>query len=470
MPHIRVLRHYIHTPFLIASALEFTLIFAAVFTGHASRHGEWPIWSEYWPTATLFALVQIIAMAAMGVYESRLREGYPGMMLRTAVSIFLLGTMGFAMLAFFAPSLDMGRGVLLFSATEAFVLVAVSRWITNHLIDEDTLKSRVLILGTGHRSIKVATRMRRKSDRRAFVLVGFLRQQGMEDLVSEHGANVLTTELSLQKFCVTQKIDEIVIAVDERRRDGNAPGLPIDELLDCRTDGIEICEVQAFVEREAGKVDVDLLHPSWMIFSDGFVANQVRLFIKSAFDKIAALALLLLAWPIMLIAAFSIGIGSFFKAPILYRQERIGLDGKRFWVMKFRSMTVDAEEGGAIWASANDPRVTTVGAFIRKTRIDELPQLFNVLVGDMSFVGPRPERPMFVDKIRETVPFYDQRHKVKPGITGWAQLCYPYGASIDDAKEKLQYDLYYLKNHSLLLDFIILIQTVEVVLVGEGAR
>ena len=470
MPHIRVLRHYIHTPFLLASLLELMLVFGAAFTGYYTRHGNWPPFSEYWITAATFAVVQILCMAAMGVYESRLREGYPGMMLRTAVSMFLLGTMGFGVVAFFT-TLDMGRGVLLFSATEAFILVAVSRWITLQLVDEDALKSRVLVLGTGHRAEKIASRMRRKSDRRAFVLMGFLQQhESMDDMVSEHGARILTTDLPLRLYCREHNIDEIVVAVDERRRDGNAPGLPIDDLLECRTDGIDVCEAQEFIERESGKVDVDLLRPSWFIFSDGFVSNQFRIVIKSSFDKLAALALLAITWPIMLVTAFFIGIGSFFRDPILYRQERVGLDGELFSVMKFRSMAVDAEQQGAQWAKDNDPRITRIGAVIRKTRIDELPQLFNVLKGDMSFVGPRPERPMFVEEIKESVPYYDQRHKIKPGITGWAQLCYPYGASIEDAKEKLQYDLYYLKNHSILLDLIILIQTVEVVLVGEGAR
>ena len=234
--------------------------------------------------------------------------------------------------------------------------------------------------------------------------------------------------------------------------------------------GVEICEVQAFVERETGKVDVDLLHPSWLIFSDGFMDSRRSDIVKRAFDLTVAGLLLLLAWPIMLVTAFCIGVSSRFRDPVIYSQERVGLNGSAFEVMKFRSMRTDAEAAGAVWASQNDPRVTKIGAFIRKTRIDELPQLFNVLRGDMSFVGPRPERPVFVGELAQEINYYNERHRVKPGITGWAQLCYPYGASIEDAREKLQYDLYYLKNRSLLLDLIILVQTVEVVLVGEGAR
>ena len=206
-----------------------------------------------------------------------------------------------------------------------------------------------------------------------------------------------------------------------------------------------------------------------MVFSDGFITNSWRSGTKRAFDILASIALLALVWPIMLLTAIANVIDT--GRPILYRQTRVGLNGKPFNVLKFRSMVTDAEATqGAVWAEKDDPRITRVGAIIRKTRIDELPQLFNVLRGDMSFVGPRPERPEFVTDLSESITYYDHRHRVKPGITGWAQLCYPYGASVDDSKEKLQYDLYYLKNHSILLDMIILLQTVEVVLIGDGAR
>jgi len=208
-----------------------------------------------------------------------------------------------------------------------------------------------------------------------------------------------------------------------------------------------------------------------MVFSDGFIANSWRYATKRAFDILISLTALLLVWPIMLAATIAIWVDSGFRGPILYRQTRVGLNGKPFPVMKFRSMRTDAEvDGQAVWASKDDPRVTRVGAFMRKTRVDELPQLANVLRGDMSFVGPRPERPQFVEELDEAITYYNHRHRVKPGITGWAQLCYPYGASVEDSKEKLQYDLYYLKNHSILLDMIILLQTVEVVLIGDGAR
>ena len=332
----------------------------------------------------------------------------------------------------------------------------------------------MLILGTANRALKVASRMRRRSDRRGFILVGYLETGTEPDLVSEFGARVIR-DRSLPEVCRSERVNEIVVALDDRRRRAEgancAGGLPVEELLECRLSGVEVCEVQAFIEREACKVDVDLLQPSWMVFSDGFVSNVWRDLTKRIFDIIAALGLLFFVWPIMLITAMCIWLSGRCKEPVLYLQERVGLNGESFQVMKFRSMRTDAEsDGKAVWATQNDPRVTRIGAVIRKTRIDELPQLFNVLRGDMSFVGPRPERPQFVDDLAAEIPYYRERHRVKPGITGWAQLCYPYGASIQDGKEKLQYDLYYLKNHSLLLDLIVLMQTVEVVLVGDGAR
>lgn len=472
MPHVRVLRHYIHTPYLALALLEIVVLCLAAFLGYATRFQVLPeFWSFTLPALTI-SVVMVICMAAMGVYESRLREGLTGMLLRTAVAMFLLGTLAVAVLTFLIPGLEIGRGVLLFTAIEGFLLITAIRWLSTYLISEDTLKRRVLVLGTGNRAQKIAARMRRRSDQRSFLLLGFLNVDGGQDLISSFGACTISTDQNLLEYCDQHRVDEIVVAIDERRRNrgtGGA-GLPLDELLECRLSGIEVCEVQEFIEREAGKVDVDLLRPSWVVFSDGFVSNLWRDSSKRGFDIVVASTLLLFVWPIMLVTAFLIGIGSRFRDPILYRQERVGLDNQPFDVMKFRSMTVDAEAQGAVWAQQNDPRVTNIGAFIRKTRIDELPQLINVLKGEMSFVGPRPERPMFVEELDSKLPYYTHRHRVKPGITGWAQLCYPYGASVEDAKEKLEYDLYYLKNHSILLDLIILTQTVEVVLVGEGAR
>ncbi len=474
MPYIRVFRHYIHTPIVFLAAAEALLAVVAAYLGYFTRYQSWPGLLESLAPSLVFATVLLVSMIAMGVYEARTREGVLGMSLRSAVAIFLLGTAAMAVLYYLFPTLGFGRGVLLFAAVEAFILISVFRWIYFSLVDENLFKKRVVVLGTGQRALKIASRMRRHYDQRAFVLVGFVEPAGSArpDMVSEVGANVLRNNLSLPEFCAEYDVHEVVVAMDERRRNEEAGGggLPLDELMECRLRGVHVCDVQQFIEREACKVDVDLLRPSWMVFSDGFIVSSWRAGSKRAFDLLASALLLLFTWPVMLLTAICIRLEDGLRAPILYRQVRTGLDGAAFEVTKFRSMRTDAEKGGAVWATENDSRVTRVGAFIRKSRIDELPQLFNVLKGDMSFVGPRPERPVFVAELSEKIPFYDQRHRVKPGITGWAQLCYPYGASVEDAKEKLQYDLYYLKNHSLLLDLIILLQTVEVVLVGEGAR
>jgi sugar transferase (PEP-CTERM system associated) len=243
------------------------------------------------------------------------------------------------------------------------------------------------------------------------------------------------------------------------------------EFLDSRLAGNDILELTSFLERETGKVRLDVLNPSWIIFGEGFRASQLERWLERGFDILASMALLIIALPLMVGTALAIKIEEGWDSPVLYRQRRVGQHGRLFDVLKFRSMSVDAEKGGrAVWATKDDPRVTRVGAWIRKTRLDELPQLFNVLRGEMSFVGPRPERPEFVEQLEERIPYYRERHTVKPGITGWAQLCYPYGSSERDALEKLQYDLYYVKNRSLLFDLAILVQTVEVVLWGKGAR
>jgi sugar transferase (PEP-CTERM system associated) len=470
VPHIRVLRHYIHTPFLLLALAEAVIIVFSAYLGYFTRHGEFPLFWGYVPPALTLAVILVVAMVAMGVYESRIREGMSGMLLRSAVALFLLGTAGMALLSYIFPFVDVGRGVLLFATVEAYALITLLRISVFSLAKENTFKKQIVVIGIGQRALKIATRMRRRIDKRAFVLRGFLDPGLCEDRVSDYGVDIIRTDQPLVDFCQDYAIDEIVVAMDERRRnDAGSGGLPLDELVECRLSGIQVCDVQQFIEREACKVDVDLLRPSWLVFSDGFIMSPWRAGSKRIFDLLAALLLLLIAWPVMLITALLIRLQAP-EQPVLYRQHRMGLNGQLIDVLKFRSMDMSAESGGASWAQYDDPRVTRIGRFIRKTRIDEFPQILNVLRGDMSFVGPRPERPVFVEELKQEIPFYDQRHRVKPGITGWAQLCYPYGASAEDAKEKLQYDLYYLKNHSILLDLIILLQTVEVVLVGEGAR
>jgi sugar transferase (PEP-CTERM system associated) len=273
------------------------------------------------------------------------------------------------------------------------------------------------------------------------------RRTGLAELVREHG------------------VGEIIVAVREQR----GGMLPMDELLACRTQGVTILDLAAFYERTRAEVPIDSLKASWLVYGTGFVQGPLRRLAKRSFDIVSSSVLLVLASPVMLVAAIAIKLDS--AGPVLYRQERVGLAGRGFMCIKFRSMRTDAERDGvARWATKNDSRVTRVGAFMRKTRIDELPQLLSVLNGEMSMVGPRPERPSFVAQLREQIPFYDLRHSIKPGLTGWAQVRYSYGASLDDARRKHQFDLYYVKNNSLFLDLLVLIETVTVVLFREGAQ
>jgi sugar transferase (PEP-CTERM system associated) len=353
------------------------------------------------------------------------------------------------------------RGVLLPAVLIGFLLVCLIRLLSTKLFSEDLFRRRVLFLGAGRRVASSLQRVRRRADQRGFKIMGFIAIAG--DDIQVQPDRLIPSEPSLLDVATSLDIDEIVVAMDDRRL-----SFPIEPLLVCRLNGVEVIDLVEFLERETGKVNVKLMSPSYIIFSPGFSRSAARNFTARAFDILGSVALLFLALPVMLLAALAIVSDG---GPVLYRQVRVGLEGKPFNLLKFRSMRVDAEKGGkAQWAARNDDRVTPIGRILRKYRIDELPQLVNVLKGEMSIVGPRPERPEFVEDLACRIPYYRERHYVKPGLTGWAQLCYPYGSCEDDAVEKLQYDLYYVKNHSLLFDCAILLQTAEVVLGQKGAR
>jgi sugar transferase (PEP-CTERM system associated) len=323
-------------------------------------------------------------------------------------------------------------------------------------------KDRVLVYGIGERAKMVKEALDQAVDQ--VEVVGYYPSTA-EKVLKVPEEFVLDRERSLVELAHRLKVDEIVVAVMERR--GGA--MPLRELLDCKLRGVRVYDLASYFEQTLGQIRLDALYAGWLIFGEGFSQPAMRSFVKRVFDLLFALVLLVLAAPVMLLAALLIVIESGF--PIFYRQERVGLHGRLFNVVKFRSMRNDAEKDGTPrWAVAKDDRVTRVGRIIRKTRIDELPQLFSVLSGEMSLVGPRPERPYFVDQLTKQIPFYAVRHSVKPGVTGWAQVRYHYGASVDDAAQKLQYDLYYVKNHTLLLDLVILFETVEVVLTARGAQ
>lgn len=344
----------------------------------------------------------------------------------------------------------------------SFAGLLLIRFIASHGAAAQFLKRRVLVLGAGTRAGRIESEVRRKRGHCGFIPIAYIPVRLDEDGVSP--VSIIEDPGDLLRFCEEAGIDEIVVAADERR--GN---MPVDQLLECRMNGCMITTVTDFLEREAGQVELEGLYPSWLVFSQGTARNGFDRLAKRIFDIVCSSLLLLLTLPITLTTAILIAIDDGW--PVFYRQTREGLNGRPFEVIKFRSMRKDAEKDGvARWATKDDNRVTRIGNFIRKTRIDEIPQIINVLKGEMSFVGPRPERPEIIAGLEGKIPFFKYRHVVKPGITGWAQVNYPYGASIDDAREKLKFDLYYVKNHTLLLDFLILMETVRVIVWPDGAR
>jgi sugar transferase (PEP-CTERM system associated) len=325
---------------------------------------------------------------------------------------------------------------------------------------------RVLVVGTGAEAQAVSADLRRpgKTERH---LIGFfptgVSPTGETEPGALDGERVFGTDESLLDLVQRHGIQEIIVAVKEQR----GGGVPMDELLQCRIRGIPVLDMAAYSERTKGEVPIDSLKGSFLVYGDGFVQGAMRRAVKRGFDIACSSLLIALTLPLMLLTMLVIRLDS--PGPLIYRQERVGLGGRSFWCVKFRSMRADAERDGvARWAQKGDSRITRVGHFIRKTRIDELPQLFSVLKGEMSLVGPRPERPTFVEKLKTDIPFYELRHSVKPGITGWAQVRHHYAGSLDDARRKTQFDLFYVKNNSLFLDVVVLIETVSVVLFREG--
>lgn len=464
---VRIFSHYVHLPVLLLGIVEALIFYAALYAGSYIRFATDPssiaiAIGDLQPRAVLYSLLMMSSMVATGLYHARQRPRLIGVILRIAIAV-IGGTIAATMVFYIFPGLFVGRGALALSGVVALAGVALIRAVFINVVDDEIFKRRVLVFGAGRRAASITT-LRRRADQRGFYLVGFV--PAASDNAQVDPDMTLQLEGPLLEFAREFDIDEIVVAMDDRRR-----SFPVRELLECRLCGIDVIDLLNFLERETGKVRLDVMNPSWLIFSEGFRRDTFRLFSKRVFDLVASGVLLTLTLPVMVLAALAILVEDGWGKPILYRQRRVGLDGHVFNVLKFRSMTVDAEkEGKAQWASVNDSRITRVGSFIRKVRIDELPQVLNVLRGNMSFVGPRPERPEFVEKLNEEIPYYRERHCVKPGITGWAQLCYPYGSSERDALEKLQYDLFYVKNHNLIFDLLILLQTTEVILWGQGAR
>ena len=461
---IRVFKHYVPYAVLLLGVVDFVLLMLAAEAGWTLRlwqlEGVLDLHTARWLNILVFAVAMQAAMVAVGVYGVRALQSVRFAIARLLVAV-ALGILLLSLLFFLLPPVSSWRSSLLYATMLALAGLGGARMLLRDLLGGERFKRRLLVLGAGARAARIAELAARPGT--GFAVVGYV---GMNDgPVAVTGAVNRADIPHLPDHLLALGASEVVLALEERRN-----ALPLADLLRIKTTGVAVYDLSTFLERETGRVDLDSLNPSWLIFSDGFSAGR-RLSSagKRLFDVAVSLLLLVLAAPLILVTAVAVRLES--RGPAFYRQRRVGLYGQTFDVVKIRSMRVDAEVGGkAVWAQRDDPRVTRIGRLIRKLRIDELPQAWSVLRGEMSFVGPRPERPQFVADLEARLPYYAERHVVKPGITGWAQINYPYGASVEDAREKLEFDLYYAKNYTPFLDILILLQTARVILWPEGAR
>ncbi|WP_088311042.1 TIGR03013 family XrtA/PEP-CTERM system glycosyltransferase [Novosphingobium sp. B 225] len=460
---IRLFKHYIPHAVILLGLIDIgLLIFAGDF---AWRLRSTQIGSLPGPTLDRigqlagYAGIILTAMIAVGVYGSDALRSMRFATARLLVAVSL-GIIGLSFVDFVLGGHNFWRSTLAYAMAASVVLLVLNRLVVGGVLGASAFRRRVLVLGAGMR----ADRLRKLSERpeSGFVIVGYIAMTESVPVVEE--AINRAAIHNMTRYVENLGVSEVVLALEERRN-----ALPLPDLLRIKTTGVHVNDFSSFIERETGRVDLDTVNPSWLIFSDGFSSGRaISSVAKRLFDIFASALLLALAAPVILLFALLIKLES--KGPAFYRQVRVGLYNQPFNVIKLRSMRNDAEAGGAQWAQKDDPRVTRLGKFIRKVRIDELPQCWSVLKGEMSFVGPRPERPEFVADLEQKLPYYAERHMVKPGITGWAQINYPYGASIEDSRHKLEYDLYYAKNYTPFLDLLILLQTLRVVLWHEGAR
>jgi sugar transferase (PEP-CTERM system associated) len=459
---LKVFSHYFPSHTLQQILLDALLLFVAIVLAVTFQaHAEAVEWSVVVPSGLIFAFLMVALNSAMGLYRPAAQYSHRAAIARVLLSVLVSLPVAYGVFRWL-PWSGFDSGAMQASVLLMLGVVLSMRALVNRRQTSSLFAPRVLILGTGPDALAVQRALANPAQG-GMEIVGFY-SGGGDDPVEVDPRKVLAGS-GLIEVVRKLRVNEVIVAVRERR--GGV--LPLRELLDCKLDGVRVLDLSSFFERVQGQVRVDSLRASWLIYGDGFRQSLGRALIKRCFDLFAATVLLLLSAPIMMITALLILFED--GGPVFYRQERVGLGGKTFKVTKFRSMRIDAEKDGKPrWASSNDDRATRVGRIIRKLRIDELPQLLNVLVGDMSLVGPRPERPYFVDQLAREIPFYGVRHCVKPGVTGWAQVRYQYGSSVDDAIQKLQYDLYYVKNHTLVLDTLVLFETVRVVLTGEGAH
>jgi len=455
---IKIFNHYFHKRTLFQIGLDLLLLLLISLitsTAHETRPAAFGVGAAV--TFLILAGSMMVLSFSLGFYQRVHNRSLGQSSARAVLALLCMSPIILALSSRYADARSFALTLL-----SAVSLLLLLRVYVMHFTPRNLMRQRVLVFGTGARARMVGTALL-KSDPSVDLVGYYAGPNEQEAMVSAWGLLSMTN--SLTDIVKDQQVDEIVVALSERR----GGSMPLRELLDCKLQGVKVVDIATHFERTLGQIRLESLSAGWLIFGDGFGTGWLRAMIKRLFDIVSAIILIVLALPVMLITAVLILLEDGF--PILYFQERVGQNGRLFNVVKFRSMRTDAEKDGKPrWAQAKDDRVTRVGRVIRKLRIDELPQLFSVLAGAMSMVGPRPERPFFVDKLTQEIPYYAIRHSVKPGVTGWAQVRYQYGSSVEDAAEKLQYDLYYVKNHSLLLDIVVMFETIGVVVMRKGAQ
>ena len=459
---VRVFNHYLHAWTLKRIAFDFALaLLLLVGVVVVQSENLNLLFPTVGPQVVSLAAGMFVINTASGLYQIAGQRSLIESCLRATLALALGLLLTYQI--FHLIPLDFAHNdTVRTSAMLVVAVVVVRRVFVAHWMGRTRAGSRVLIFGSGAAAQSVGSTLK-SVDPHAKV-VGYLPGPN-EKHSAVPDSERLTGYSSLTDTAAKLRVDEIVVALTERR----AGSMPLRELLDCKLSGVRVFDVTTYFERMLGQIRIDYVNAGWLVFGDGFNQGFYRTAVKRVFDVLCSFILIVLAAPVMMVTALAIKLES--KGPVFYRQERVGANSRTFFVNKFRSMRTDAEKDGKpVWAAAQDSRVTRVGNIIRRLRIDELPQLFNVLKGEMSLVGPRPERPYFVEQLTQEIPYYAVRHSIKPGVTGWAQVKYQYGSTVEDSQEKLQYDLYYVKNHSLFLDFVILFETVGVVLLGKGAR
>lgn len=465
---MRIFGHHVPRKVLLLAGVEGLIIYGCLALALVVQAGGELVPGAVTVELTATALIALLSLSLLGLYEADQLvaiQGWHLVVLRIVIGLLVaLGIV--AAYGLLAPAATLQNGTVSIGLALASVGLVAERSLYRSVTAQEAFKHRLLVLGTGSRAAAVEhVHPDKRPEELPYKVMAYIAPVGDAHVdMCPSRVTHLQEGQTLLDLVREHRAHELVVAVRDRR--GN---LPIRDLLDCKLHGVRITDISTFFERERQQLRLDSLNTSWLVFGSGFRQDRFRNTVKRGFDLLASSSLLLVTLPVMLITALAIRLDS--PGPVFYRQTRVGAGNEPFDIYKFRSMRQDAERDGvARWAQGDDDRITRVGRIIRKLRIDELPQVINVFKGEMSFVGPRPERPFFVDQLSEQIPYFTARHSIRPGITGWAQVRYAYGASVHDAREKLQYDLYYVKNHTLFLDIVILLETVKVVLFGRGAR